>query len=497
MILREQRNRKARSCRQGPQRLKYCGAEHSTLTASETQLGGAPMFLSAHKYSVLISAFLCAALWFSPCTAYAENVHGKRGQTKFSMEFRDVEIKDVLRAVGQAADMNLIVGDTVTGQVTLSLKDVDIWDALDSILRTKGLTYVRDGNILRVVPASEARDEDMETRVFPLGYANGKEMLTVVEKIKSDKAKVSVDTRMNAIVVKDLAFNIDRMERLLKSLDVRIPQVLIEAKIVEVSSSYARELGIQWGGKYTGSSSRGLTVTGGATGVSGSAGAGGGTTLPTIGSTTFYPSLGDIGRSGNAYAVNLPAAAGQGSGGVLGVTFGTLGGKAAIDLQLSAMQTTGNGKILSSPKVLTLNNKEAKISSGIDIPVRVLTTTSTGTTAEVKTISASLSLSTTPAITSDNRIGMVIKVEKSEPDFSRQVDNIPTITKRSANAELVVDNGETVVLGGIYTKNEGESESGIPLLSKIPVLGWLFKKKNKFENQAELLIFITPTIVTE
>ena len=195
--------------------------------------------------------------------------------------------------------------------------------------------------------------------------------------------------------------------------------------------------------------------------------------------------------------MNLPAAVGQGSGGVLGVTFGALSGKLSLDLQLSAMQTTGRGKILSNPKILTVNNKEAKISSGLDIPIKVVSSTAVGSTADVKTISASLMLSTIPTITSDNRIAMVVKVEKSEADFTRVVDGIPTITKRNASAELVVNNGETVVLGGIYTKSEGQSESGVPLLSKIPVIGWLFKKKSSYDTQAELLIFITPTIIRD
>lgn len=441
----------------------------------------------------MLAVSITAAL-LAPPPVSAELIDVKKGRMQFSMEFRDAEIKDVLRAVGQAAGLNMIISDNVTGQVTLSLKDVDLLDALEAVLKTKGLTYVREGNIMRVVSIGEARDEDMETRIFPLGYASGKDVLAVVEKLKSDRAKVSADTRMNAIVVKDLSLNLDRMERLLKNLDARTPQILIEAKIVEVSSSYARELGVQWGGKYTGSSSRGLEVSGGRTGISGGSTS---TGLPPVGSTTFYPSTGDIGASGNAYAVNLPAAVGPGSGGVMGVTFGTLGGKLALDFQLSAMVSTGKGKILSNPKVMTMNNKEAKISSGVDIPVRVLTTTTTGTTAEIKTISASLSLSATPVITSDNRVAMNIKVEKSEPDFTRQVDNIPTITKRNANAELVVNDGETVVLGGIYTKSEGQSEAGVPLLSQIPLIGWLFKKKNVYDNQSELLIFITPTIVRE
>jgi len=444
----------------------------------------------------------CSCFWaqygFSPFRFFAQTVDIKNTSSRFSLEFRDADIKDVLRAVGQAASLNMIVSDTVTGQVSLSLKDVDIMEALESILKTKGLTYVRERNIVRVVAVADVKDDDMETRVFPLGYANGKDSLGVVEKIKSEKAKVSVDTRMNALVVRDLSLNIDRMERLLTQLDKRAPQIMIEAKIVEVSSTYAREFGVQWGGQYSGASSRGTTkISGGTTGASSAVT---GASTPAIGGSTFYPLTGDIGASGSAYAVNLPAAVGSGSGGALGLSFGKLGGKMSLDLQLSAMQTTGNGKILSNPKVLTLNNKEAKISSGTDIPVRTVSATAnTGggstNTASVQIISASLSLSAVPSITSDNRIVMAIKVEKSEPDFSHEVDGIPTITKRNASTELVVNDGETVVLGGILTKNEGVSESGVPFLKDIPLLGWLFKKTSKYENQAELMIFLTPTIV--
>ena len=451
-----------------------------------------------NKYIRLFALVLVlAAVPSSP--AFAEQIQVRKSNTQFSMEFRNAEIKDVLRAVGQAANLNMIISDTVSGQVSLSLKDVDLLEALEAILKTKGLTYVREGNIMRVVAVSEARDEDMETRIFPLGYASGKDVLGVIEKIKSDHAKVSADSRMNAVVVKDLSLNLDRMERLIKNLDMRTPQVMIEAKIVEVANNYARELGIQWGGQYAGTSGRGTTFSGGTTGVD----AGSSTSSsPTIGaSPTLYPSTGDIGRSGNAYAVNLPANVGAGSGGAIGVSFGTLKGKLQLDLQLSAMVTTGNGKILSSPKVMTMNNREAKISSGTDIPIKIVSAGATGsggstTTAGIQTISASLSLSTIPTITSDNRIAMVIKVEKAEPDFSRQVDGVPTITRRNASAEVVVNNGETVVLGGIYVKKESEYESGVPLLSQIPLLGWLFKKKGVSNEQSELLIFITPTIVT-
>jgi type IV pilus assembly protein PilQ len=422
----------------------------------------------------------------------------------FSMEFRDAEIKDVLRAVGQAANLNIIINDSVSGRVTLSLKNVDLWAALESILKTKGLTYVRDANMVRVLSEADARDIDMETRVFPLGHARSQDILPVVEKVKSEKARISVDSRMNAIVVRDLSLNIDEMARLIKELDVKMPQVLIEAKIVEVSTNYARDLGVQWGGQYTGIGRNGTTVvTGGTTGVNSSTtGATSGSTSPAIGTSGFFPLTGDVGLSGNAYAVNLPAAVGAGSGGALGISFGKLGGKLSLDLQLSAMQTTGNGKILSNPKVLTTNNKEAKISSGTDIPVRIVSATATAgpgstNTAGVQIISASLALSAIPTITNDDRISMAIKVEKSEPDFSHEVDGIPTIAKRDANAEVVVNDGETIVLGGIITKNEAESESAVPFLSKIPVLGWLFKNKSTSKTENELMIFITPTIVKE
>lgn len=451
------------------------------------------MFLPTRPLRGALRIVLSAAVlvWLSPITARAEKVDIVREKAGFSLEFRDAEIKDALRAIGQAMSLNLVVSDAVTGQVSLSLKDVEIWDALESILRIKGLTYVRESNIVRIMPVAEVRDEDMETRVFPLGYANSKDVLALMERIKSDRAKISMDARLNMIVAKDLSINIDNMERLIRNLDSRIPQVSIEAKIVEVASSYTQEFGIQWGGKYTSGNGK-TTITGGASGVSSSGGS-----APAIGSSTLYPLTGDIGLSGNGYVVNLPAAVGSGSGGALGATFGTVSGKLTLDLQLSAMQSTGNGKILSNPKVVTLNNREAKISSGVDIPVKVLTTTTAGATADLKTIAANLTLSTVPQITSDNRIAMTIKVEKAEPDYSQIVDGLPTISRRNASTEVVVGNGETLVIGGIYSKNEAQSEAGIPFLSKIPLLGWLFKKKSSYEKQDELLIFITPSIMKD
>jgi type IV pilus assembly protein PilQ len=466
-----------------------------------------PSLVFGRIFVLTVSLFLMAL-----GNVYADTIEVTGATSPLSMEFRDADIKDVLRAIGQAANLNIIVSDSVTGKVTVSLKDVDLWAALESILKTKGYTYVRDANMVRVLSVAEVRDIDMETRVFPLGHARGQDILPILEKLKSDGAsgiqgpartglsKMSIDSRTNAIVVRDLSLNLDEMARLLKTLDVNIPEIQIEAEIVEVSTNYERDLGVQWGGKYTGSNA---VVTGGTTGVSSSSTSGGtsGSTSAGIGSTILYPLTGDIGLSGNAYAVNLPAAVGTGSGGAIGMSFGKIAGN-VLDLQLSAMQTTGNGKILSNPKVRTINGKEAKISSGTDIPIRIVSATAqTGAgstnTAGVQTISASLSLSAVPNITNDNKISMVINVEKSEPDFSNEVDGIPTISKREASAEIVVNNGDTIVLGGIISKNEAISESAVPFLSKIPILGWLFKNKSTSKTEDELLIFITPTMVTD
>ncbi|WDT77117.1 MAG: hypothetical protein MPW16_07825 [Candidatus Manganitrophus sp.] len=203
--------------------------------------------------------------------------------------------------------------------------------------------------------------------------------------------------------------------------------------------------------------------------------------------------------------VNLPAAVGVGAGGGLGFTFANAGSSLQLDLQLSAMEDTGRGKILSNPRVLTLNNKEAKISSGTEILIPTTSILSTATssssttagstaTTGVTTIDAKLELTVTPHITPDNQILLHVKTEKKDPDFNRQVQNIPPLSTRTAETDLLVGDNETVVIGGIYTRNEAQGERGIPWLSKIPILGWLFKKETKTDIQNELLIFITPTV---
>lgn len=402
---------------------------------------------------------------------------GREGIPRFSLEFREADIKDVLRAIGQENRLNIIIREEVKGKVTLSFKNVSLDEALTAILKNQNLWASKNGSILTVSkPVSPEGEEDLVTRMVPVSYASVKELQESVRGLLTKKGNISTVVRSNTLIIKDIPENVDRIADLIKTLDTRTPQVMIEARIVEASTNFTRELGIQWGGSYTRGS---MTMAGGALG-------------------------GGTGMSGAPFAVNLPALVGPGSGGSLGFSYANIANNLLLDLQLSAMQDTGKGKILSNPKILTLDNKEARISSGSEIliPTATLITsgvssggsaTGSSATSGVTTISAKLELVVTPHITPDHQILMHIKTEKKEPDYSRQIQNIPPLNTRSAETDLLVKDGTTVAIGGILTKNESVSENGIPFLSDIPILGWFFKKQIKGDQQTELIIFITPS----
>jgi len=419
----------------------------------------------------------------------------KKEESLFSMEFRNAELKDVLRALGQENHLNIIISDDVDGKLTLSFREVTFEEALDSILKINNLTSFREGDIIRVMKSPFGEGEaDLATKIIPVHFGSAKEMQESVKGLLTKKGSLTVDVRTNALVVRDYAWNMAKIHEIVKELDSKTPQVMIEARIVEVNSNFTRELGVQWGGVYEGTGPGLTQVTGARRG-----------TNPTTTTPGFDTLTGGVGLSGNNLAVNLPAAVGVGSGGALGFTFANAGSSFQLDLQLSAMEDTGQGRILSNPRVLTLNNKEAKISSGTEIliPTTSILSTATSstetsagatTTTGITTIDAKLELTVTPHITPDNQILLHVKTEKKDPDFNRQVQNIPPLSTRTAETDLLVGDNETVVIGGIYTRNESQGERGVPWLSKIPILGWLFKKETKTDIQNELLIFITPTV---
>jgi type IV pilus assembly protein PilQ len=415
---------------------------------------------------------------------------------RITVDLKDAEVINVLRFIADVSGENIIASDDVKGRITLRLRNVP-WDtALETILRTKGFDSVKKDNILRVAPAAviqKERDreisrkkaqeqvEEMVIRIISVNYAEASNMAVQVKALLSSRGNVQVDSRTNALIVEDIRSNIGRSIDLVRSLDRQTPQVLIEARIVEASTTASQEFGIQWGG-----SSQQTSRTGNPTGLA----------FPSDFSVSGAADDGATPTAGNSatprYAVNLPAAIGAGSGGGLGFVFGSAGSTDLLNLRLSALESTGQARIISSPRVTTLDNKTATINSGREIPFQ--TTSAEGTTTTFK--KADLLLEVTPRVTNDGGVILKITTNKSEPDaaFSAN-DGSPSIASKKATTEVLVQDGDTTVIGGIYTKSTAKSSSGLPFLSNLPFIGALFRNSSSNERREELLIFVTPRIV--
>lgn len=416
---------------------------------------------------------------------------------RVNMRLKDASLVEVIRFIAEVTNQNIIIAEEVSGTVTVNLQNVP-WDkALDVILKSKGYDTVRENGILRVAPLQQLQQEkeqalarkqaqqeleDPEIRLITVNYADAGEIVQQLKPLLSERGHVQVDARTNTIIAEDLARNLDKIVQLTKRLDKQTPQVLIEARIVEASSNFEQELGIQWGGVGQASSR-----TGNATGLQfpGQVVASGG--ADAIGNNPD----GGVATPAN-YAVNLPAPIGVGAGGGIGFIFGSAGGGQILNLRLSALERNGEGRIVSSPRVTTLDNRTAKIAQGVDIPISVVSAAGTNT----RFIPANLELEVTPHVTNDGSILMEIQTSKNEPDFARTgAQGDPTIIKKFAETEVLVKDGDTAVIGGIYTRNTSENYAEVPFFSKIPVLGWLFKKRRQEDRRDELLVFITPRIV--
>ncbi|WP_306533138.1 type IV pilus secretin PilQ [Geobacter sp.] len=405
-------------------------------------------------------------------------VDGKKVYTgrRVTLEFSDADVRKIFQLIAEVSNLNFIVGDDVTGTISLKLVNVP-WDqALDVILDNKGLGMQRDGNIVQIRPKGKiqtladeeqnmkkAREKAMElkTEVFEVNYAAVNDVVTQFSAIKSERGMISQDTRTNRVIVKDIAPVLAEMKNLLRNLDTPEKQVLIEARIVEATSTFVRDIGVQWGIHYRDGSAGILGINGLDTGFGGIV-----TPPPLVG----FPS---------------PST----SGGQVGISFGKLTSNLQVDLRLSAAATAGLVKIVSSPKVVTLNNKAAKISQGQSIPYQNTTSTEG---AKTEFVEAALTLEVTPHITSDGSISMKIKATNN----SAGTGNPPPINKKEATTELLVKNGETTVIGGIFVDSDTDESTGVPFLMDIPLLGWLFKSNTKNKTKTELLIFITPKIVS-
>lgn len=416
-----------------------------------------------HTFLLTVFIFFAFHLSFIVNNACAKEDGQER---QFSLEFRDLELRDVLKILAQESGRNIIIPDSITGRVTLSLDKITLTDALDVILRSHGLGYITDKGVIRIVKFSEAElaGEELLTEVITVNYARAADLVSQIKGILTPRGTVSVDPRTNSFIIKDIKKGLEDAKRLIQRLDPITPQVLIEARIVEASSNFLRSLGIQWGGRYASDNN---TITGGS-------------------------SLGTA-PSGNSFAVNLPA---NGPTSGIGMSIGSLNKNLVLDVQLSAAEKTGDVKIISTPKVATVNNRPATVSSGIEYSVKTTTIASGAQATQGTTsVSATTSLTVTPQISADGHILLTIGASRDEPDFSRLVDGIPGIARKNANTTVLVKDGETTVIGGLYRNSKGVTNTSVPFLSKIPVIGWLFKSKSNVEENEELLIFITPRII--
>lgn len=420
---------------------------------------------------------------------------------KLSLNFQDIDVRSVLQLIADFTDLNLVASDTVQGNITLRLQNVP-WDqALELVLKTKGLDQRKIGNVLLVAPADEiaARErQELEAQqqiaelaplrreLIQVNYAKASEIAALFQSVAStqdaaDRGSVTVDDRTNSIIAYQTQDRLDELRRVVAQLDIPVRQVMIEARIVEAYVDYGKELGVRWGGAFTGGKGRWNAFgKDGNVGIKDEDGVScgpfaGNCTLPVNGSGSPVPFV-DLG-------VNAATS---------GLGIGFVSNRAILDLQLSAMEKSGNGEIISQPKVVTSDKETAKIMKGKEVPYQEASSSGATSTSFKE---AALSLEVTPQITPDNRIIMEVKVTKDEPDFANQLNGVPPINKNEVNAKVLVADGETIVLGGVFSNQTLKGVEKVPFLGDLPVIGRLFKRNMVMDNKTELLVFITPRIL--
>lgn len=409
----------------------------------------------------------------------AEQAAPASGKTRYSgrkvtLEFADAEVRKIFQLLSEVSNKNFVLGDEVTGTISLKLVNVP-WDqALDIILDTKGLDKREEGNIILIrgkgkfkslldeemeIRKSTLKSEPLQTAMFDVNYADLSSIVSQFTSIKTDRGLISQDQRTNKVIVKDVKSAVDDMRKILASLDVPEKQVMIEARIVEASSTFTQSLGVNWGLHYR----------------DGSAAIAGINSMDTNfgGLASTAPSSSGVNGSPGAAA---------------GISFGTLSSNIKLDLRLNAAVSAGLVRIVSTPRVATLNHKSAKITQGQQIPY----TASTSDKIETKFVEAALALEVTPHINPNGTVVMKIDAKNDSPGST---GNPPAINKKQATTEMMLRDGETTVIGGIFVESESNNDDGVPYLSDVPWLGGLFKSNESKRSRNELLIFITPRII--
>jgi len=460
-----------------------------------------------------------------PLLCFSQSGKKASSASKVSFDFMDADVRNVVRILAEVSGKNIIISDAVKGKITMKLDNI-FWDeALDLVVETGGLRKIEADNVIRVVTVKEFEDEikrkigeresfrkdrlerqkmgeEFVTETVYLSYVSPADMDKMLKGgegtgapgsqkkgFVSEFGTITQVSWNNALIIKDTRENVANMVRIVREHDTKPNQIQIDCKIVQATTNFSRELGIQWGARSDQTSSllgnKEVMISGGRSFSSATEG-GTGTLVSTTNLLGF--------RSGGyiiPYNVNLPAAVGAGSGGTLGFYIGSATDAFQLDVQLSALEDEGRGRILSNPKVITSDNKKAIIQQGKSIPYKTYSQSGTQT----QFAEAVLGLEVTPSVTKDGFIKLEILAKKDQADFVNTSEGVPTIDKKQASTLLYVKDGETAVIGGIYEREEGSSENGIPGLKNIPLLGWLFKKQTKLDDRTELLIFITPRII--
>lgn len=393
--------------------------------------------------------------------------------SKFDIYFQNAELSDALKLIGAAGNFNIMIPDTVVGRVSVNFTQTDLLETMGSILRANGFEFAKENRIVRVGKPSEfSGDTYFQTQQINLKYANAESVKEALKPLLSDKGSVIADERTNSVSIKDRQSIISDLRSLVVGLDRKDQQVRIEAKILSATENFSRSIGIQWGfTKNTGQ-------------VQGFGG----------------PSVGSFPGTGDATNINFPASNPTSGAGIL---IGNIFGNTDLRAQVTMAQERGDVSIISQPSVTTVNNVPAKIRSGLKIYVKSTSDISIGTTggssaggtSSLEEIDTGIQLTVTPQITTTDTIKLKIEAEESEADFSRTVDGIPAVIDNTASTTVLVKNGETTVIGGLMKTKRAKTVRGVPILSSIPVLGWLFKSKTKSKDNNELLIFITPYLV--
>jgi len=424
-----------------------------------------------------------------------------------SLDFKDGDLQDIFRLFADISGLNIVVNPGVSGKVTLKLNEVP-WDqALDLILKANGLGYTLEGNVIRIAPLAALQNEEQQRRKLAeeralagdlaslttrISYAKAGELGEVLRKAGalSARGQLNVDPRTNTLIINDLPAFLEKAKDLIATLDLPTRQVEIEARIVVTSRNFTRDLGIQWGfnqqntpqfGNTTGLTfpnafivnGQGVPATGGLSAdQSGQASAAG------------------IGQAGRGYAVNLPAA---GFNSAIGISLGNILGSFNLDAALTALERQGRGRLLSTPKITTQNNQSAEIKQGVQIPIQTVA----NNTVTVSFQDAVLTLRVTPQITEAGTVILTVDVQNNSADFANLVNGIPPINTQSAKTQVLVRDGATAVIGGIYQSNEQTSQGMTPFLGRVPILGYLFRNRFVTSTNNELLLFITPRIIKD